>query len=59
VRAVAAKAGGHWNTSPSPQCTPSSRDLELDERHVVMSTGSAEAARDDVLSAFRAGDLER
>jgi chloramphenicol 3-O-phosphotransferase len=35
------------------------RDLELDERHVVMSTGSAEAVRDDVLSAFRAGDLER
>jgi predicted kinase len=50
---------GRWPLEFSPFAVVHGRfdDLELDRRHMVEATGSPEAARDAVLSAFRTGRL--
>lgn len=50
---------GRWPLEFSPFAAVHVRfdDLDLDRRHMVEATGSPEAARDAVLSAFRTGRL--
>jgi predicted kinase len=50
---------GRWPLEFSPFAAVHRRfdDLDLDPRHMVEATGSPEAARDAVLSAFRTGHL--